>query len=229
MSNWLKDAGENVYEWWKKEKISGTVMPIFLILNILKFESSGTNYTQTELIANGFFLVVMIYAIQQYYVRGERVSKEEERTKIELAKVKVESDKQVQKKQVEDFAMNVMKKEKTFQYNLIAEQAEFVTDQIVQKTDHIVFLTKHFNMQDEFTLGLIATHEMEIEELRAYQKILPRKIEQKYDDYIMGVNEIPQTSSVPVQLKSELKKTLENVLHNTELQNTIDGIEEDQS
>lgn len=236
MSNWLKDAGENVYEWWKKEKISGSIMPIFLVLNLLKFEDSGTNYTVTELIANGFMMAIMIYAIRQYYIRQskeealDRIHKEnlkeiEEKYKVDMAKISHDTRVHMQKKQVEDFAMNIVKKEKERQYAMIAEQADFITEQIVHKTDHIVFITDNFDKADQFGSELINIHKAEIDNLRQYQKLLPHKLEMTFDDFAKGINEIPNTVISGHIVKTELDTVLGKVKDNAEIRSTIEEIE----
>ncbi len=241
MSGWYKDAGENIYEWWKKEKISGTIMPIFLLLNILKFERSGTDYTTAELIANGFMLIVMIYAIGKFYsrsqyedsairesdIRKEQIQADKD---VELAKIANDTKVIIQEKQVQDFAMAITKKEKEYQFNLIAEQADFITEQIQDKVEHIIFLSEHFDKADDFAKTLTSMHRAEIDNLRAYQKLLPHKLEMKFDDYVKGVDEIPVlVSTTPKMVKEELNKVLDKVAHNSELQSNIDSIKGDQS
>lgn len=251
MSNMLKDRVGNIYEWWKNEKISGTLMPIFILLNILKFQTD-TAYTVNELIANASFLTLMIFSIMSYYRRSERLdkvtavkdvgidkNKREQEVAFEQVNREIEQiekdrvldqdtidldrEKFNHKKDVEEFSMGVVQKQREYQYSLITEQADFINEQIINKTDHIVYVTKNFELNDKM-MSVIKMHEDEIEILRLYQRNLPAKIEMRFKDFLMSNKDIPRVRPAPEVIESELNAILKNVNDNIEIQSVKDDI-----
>ena len=70
MSSLVGEAKEGLWKWWKNDKISGTLMPIFVLLNVIKFQAD-TSYSINELIANFSFIVIIILVILvNFYTYG---------------------------------------------------------------------------------------------------------------------------------------------------------------
>ena len=233
MSNLLRDAGDGLYKWWKNEKISGTLMPIFILLNIIKFQTD-TSYSINELIANASFLTLMVFAIFNFYRRSERLDKVDAEKEIGLdknikekevamEKVALERDIFEHKKEVEEFSMGVIQKQREYQYSLITEQADFINEQIINKTDHIIYVTKHFTL-DEKMEQVIKMHEDEIEVLRLYQRALPQKIEMRFKDFLMSNKEIPRVRPAPEVIETELTAILKNIDENIEVKSVTEDI-----
>lgn len=237
MSNIIRDASGNLFNWWKNEKISGTIMPIFLILNIIKFQTD-TEYSINELVANASFLILMIFAIVSYYRRSERLdainairdvaldknAKEQEVAQkraekdyeVAMAALALEREKFEHQKEVEEFSMEIVQKQREYQYSLITEQADFINEQIINKTDHIVYITKNFPEVGN-TDKVIKMHEDEIEVLREYQRELPLKIEMRFKDFLISSKNIPKVKPSSEIIKTELDTVLVDIEENTEI------------
>jgi len=236
MSNFVVEAKDGLYKWWKNDKISGFLMPIFVLLNVLKFQND-TAYSTTELIANFSFIAVIIASVSNFYKRSaksdeikakkeSRIQESKDNKEIELEKVQLDREKFEHKKSVEDFSMGVISKQREYQYSLITEQADFINEQIINKTDHIVYLSKNMVIDDKVE-GVIKMHEDEIELLRLYQRNLPQKIEMRFKDFLMSTREVPRILPAPELIESELGAILDNIDKNMDVTEVKEDIEVD--
>ena len=225
-----------LYKWWSQDKISGTIMPVFIVLNINKI-GTGDQYGQTDLIANASMLIIMIVSIIFYYKRNKLANELAEVTKkettkivsnaeVELAKIELERDVFEQRKSIEQFGMDVVEKQRSHQYSLITEQSDFITDQIKQKVEHIVYLAEYFEMGSEHVKKMVDTYKGQIEDLRKYQMKLPEKIEMRFKEFM--VSTMPTVSPTEVTessiIKEELSEVMDKVVEDAELTDTIDAI-----
>jgi len=237
MSNFVGEAKEGLWKWWKNDKISGTLMPIFVLLNVIKFQSD-TGYSINELIANFSFIVIIIFSVMSFYKRNakseeieakrdSRIAESSDNKEVELEKVQLEREVFEHKKSVEEFSMGVVDKQRKYQYSLITEQADFINEQIINKTDHIVYMSKNFTI-DGNVESVIKMHEDEIEVLRLYQRALPQKIEMRFKDFLMSNKDIPRIKPSPEVVEGELNAILENINENMEIKEvTVDIVKQE--
>lgn len=233
----MKDTGEGLYDWWKRDKISGTIMPIFLVLNvgILWLER---DWTKSQLLANAFMLILMIWSIWQFRVRAtaENIHIREVKSKetIELERIEKEYEfkhKQLElererfehKRDIENFAKSTVEAEQGRKMALIQEQADFVDDQIMSKQMHIIFLTQNFDMTNESMKKLVDNHIKDIDKLRVYKKGLPDKINLRLKEIYDLSPPTIRTSGEMVN--QELQAVLGQIKNNTNLNQTIKDIE----
>lgn len=239
----IKESFDNLVNWWKNEKISGTIMPIFLLLNIIKFQTS-TNYTISELIANTSFIVVMIVAIKYYYLRSTEQSKQEREKEVRMKEIEslekstmkeVEGVIEVemleekrleaqfqQKKTIEDFTMEIVRGQKERQFALVVEEADYIDKAIMDKANHIIYLAKNFTI-DEKIEYLIGKHETEIAELRVEKAKLPEKVERHFKS-LMNMSEIPKVGRAGEIIESELTAVLNEIDNNKDVKSTMEEI-----
>ena len=233
----LKDAGDNLVAWWKQEKVSGTIMPIFLILNVAILWTSA-DWTVTQLIANAFMLILMVWSIWQYRIRvvadnseTRLLNKEKEveiaeiegKYKLEHEKLELDRNEFEHKREMERFAKAIVEVEHKKKINLMDERGDFVEEQIEQKVNHILFLTENFELTDKMK-EVIAEHKKEIYELRAYKKDLPEKLQLRYRD-MQGMNP-PKIHTTGGIIENELSAVMSQIKNNTEVKETLNDIKE---
>lgn len=226
-----------LYNWWGNDKLSGTIIPIFILLNVIKFQTD-TAYSINELIANASFIIIITVAVMNYYRRASRqeeinaqvvvdVDRNKKKAEVEFEKIKLERDKFEQDRVVTNFSMDVVRRQREHQFSLIMEQGDFIDEQIVNKTDHIVYMTKNLELT-EHTLNLIKMQEDEIELLRLYKRHLPQKVELRFKDFIVSTREIPKIRPTEEVLSEELSQIMKRVEENTEveeLKETMTGVD----
>ena len=235
MSMDIKDFTKNLIEWWRTDKLTSTLSPIVITLNILKFRT-GTNYTDTELIANGFMIILMLFSIRYYYKRHQidalqtlnytkyKLSIESEE-RIEMRDLDIRDRELKQKKEIEDFAMDIVEKQRVYQFGLLAKRANFIYAQIMENVNSIVYLAKNFNLAEQPAIKhLITMHEKNIESLRKELETLPIDIKKSFKDFVSD-EDVLGDINVSKQIGNEVDAVISTIVSNAHIAEAIDDIE----
>lgn len=220
----IKDATDNLIKWWKQDKVSGTIMPIFLSLNIVILWKNE-DWTTTQLIADAFMLALMVWSIFQYRVNAmfeTRLSMEKSKyVEVEKERINLSRDEFEHRREMELFAKSIVDVEHKEKMALIVERADFVDAQIMSKVDHIIFLTENFAIDDKMA-RVIEKHKQEISDLREFKRSLPDRVDQRYR--VLEGLEPPSVSTTGEIVKDELSAVLGQIKENIEVSETLSEI-----
>lgn len=220
----LTQYRDNLAQWWVQDKISGTILPILIVLNLRKFSMGEDPYTFTELIANAFMLGISMISIAGYTKRKERESKRKHEYNLkleELATKKAMNDGEIalkqdmfeQKRAIENFAMDVTKKQKEHQFKVLLTEVDVIDKQIAHHTKQIVYISQHFDKNQEGVKELMQTHFDDIEHLREYKKKIPDMMALSFTNF-SNAEKKETAEPVPVPVSSELDEVLKQIVDN---------------
>ena len=220
----LTQYRDNLAQWWVQDKISGTILPILIVLNLRKFSMGEDPYTFTELIANAFMLGISMISIAGYTKRKERESKRKHEYNLkleELATRKAMNDGEIelkkemfeQKRAIENFAMDVTKKQKEHQFKALLTEVDVIDEQIAHHVKQIVYISKNFDASEESVKELVQTHFDDIDHLREYKKRIPDMMSLSFNQY-SNTEKRRTADPVPVPVSSELDDVLKQILDN---------------
>jgi len=204
----IKDNLEGLYGWWKRDKLSGTLIIILLSFVVTKLILE-TDYSLSQMIFVGTMTLLIIGRIGFYYHRDMKITTKLIDHKKHIKELDHAIDKFEQQKTVENFAMTTIEMEKEKQFAMIQEQSEHIQQDICEKTDHIIYLTENFEMSSRLK-DIIDMHKDEIGRLREYRIHLPEKIRLSFKDFL-DVHDMPKIRTKPTEIRNELEALITEV------------------
>jgi len=207
-SSVLKDSFDGLYGWWKRDKLSGTLLFVLLSFVVGKMVFKDP-YSGNELIFIEILTALVTAAIGFYYFRDIKITSKLIDYKGRIKELDHAIDKFEQQKTVENFAMSTIEIEKEQQFRMIQDQSIHILNDIKEKTDHIIYLAENFKMSARLK-DIIDVHVEEIARLREYVRHLPEKIRLSLRDYLKA-HDVPSIRTKPVEIRSELEALITEV------------------
>ncbi len=231
----ISDNKNNLITIWKNDKVTGTIIPIFLTLNgyiLWKNE----DWTFTQIISNIFLFLAMAWSIfntRTRMIEETKINLEYKyREKFENMEHQLRREKFEHRREMERFAKSIVEVEFQKKMKLIESQASFIDRQIMNAVDHILFLSSNFDVNDESIKKAIAMHRSDIEWLRVYRAKLPDMIEKSMREIMsIGVpqvkfNQSETSDAVVGNMVNEVNKIIKRIIDNPEIDTALDNIDD---